>query len=504
MTDHTQNEDLLYSRKKTRIGKLPWSTMVYQGVGALPDNFQNFAFNTFLLFYYNQVLGLTAAWASFALMLALIVDALSDPMVGSFSDNLKSKWGRRHPLMFASALPMGICIAAVFLPPAGLSEVQLFAWLLVFAIATRLAQTFFEVPWGAIYSELTEDYEERSALVTIRFVLASVAGLAFVYGTWTFIFPSTEVFPKGQLNPDGYSVFAGVLGLFVFLPIVVSTALTRSQIPYMLQPSDAMPRFSILRVFTEVLMALKNPDYRKMFFTLVVVGALWGTGQALELYVNTYFWGFGGEQLGVLSMSLAGAFLAFALVVPLQRRFDKSQVVVCAFGFLVAEKLILYGLRIYFDVLPPNGDPLLLTIIVGTAALRVGAMTLLGILAVSMVADTLDAQELATGRRQEGIFASARSLAGKATTGLGVFISGLLLTYGLAFPTDVGAGGEVSAETVNKLALIDGVVSVFFVIPLILMARYRISRAVFHRIHLALAEKRATGRTRIDVWVQDK
>src|SRR4029453_19413708 len=97
-----------YARAKTRSGLLPLSTKFYQGIGALPDTFKNFAFSTFLLFYYNQVLGIRAMLASVAIMVALTTHALTDPIVGSFSDNLRSRLGRRHPLMYAASLPLGV------------------------------------------------------------------------------------------------------------------------------------------------------------------------------------------------------------------------------------------------------------------------------------------------------------------------------------------------------------------------------------------------------------
>ncbi|MFM8356815.1 MAG: MFS transporter, partial [Gammaproteobacteria bacterium] len=129
--------DIRYVRARTRVGTLPLSTRLFQGLGALPDTWKNFAFNTFLLFYYNQVLGLTASLASAAIMIALIVDAITDPLVGSWSDSFRSRLGRRHPFMYASALPLGVSLYLAFSPPDGLSETGLFVWLTVFAVLVR-------------------------------------------------------------------------------------------------------------------------------------------------------------------------------------------------------------------------------------------------------------------------------------------------------------------------------------------------------------------------------
>nr|MCS5638041.1 MFS transporter [Myxococcota bacterium] len=81
------------------------STKLYYGFGSVAYGVKDNGFSYMLLLYYNQVLGLPASWVGAGLMLALIVDAFSDPLVGYLSDNLHSKWGRRHPFMYAAALP---------------------------------------------------------------------------------------------------------------------------------------------------------------------------------------------------------------------------------------------------------------------------------------------------------------------------------------------------------------------------------------------------------------
>src|SRR4030095_8057247 len=184
-----------YVRARSRKGPLPLSTKIYQGIGALPDAFQTCAFNTFLLLYYNQVLGLTYTLASAAIMIALIVDAIVDPLVGSFSDNLKTRLGRRTPLMYAAVVPVTICIYFVFAPPAGLGQTGLFAWLTAFAIGTRVSMAYYLVPWNALFAELSAAYVERSSIVTYRYLCGWIGALIFTTAVWTFIFPTTAESP---------------------------------------------------------------------------------------------------------------------------------------------------------------------------------------------------------------------------------------------------------------------------------------------------------------------
>ena len=115
------------------------------GVGQTSSGVKNAAFAIFLFFYFNQVLGLSGSLAGMASLLALIVDAITDPMVGQLSDRYKSRWGRRHPFMLIGALPFGFAFYLLFAPPAGLTDTGLFTWMLGFAITVRIFLTFFFV-----------------------------------------------------------------------------------------------------------------------------------------------------------------------------------------------------------------------------------------------------------------------------------------------------------------------------------------------------------------------
>jgi len=86
------------------------SAKIGYGIGQLSDGAKQAAFNTFLFFYYNQVLGLSGSLAGTAALLALVADAITDPMIGQISDRFRSRWGRRHPFMLAGALPFGMAM----------------------------------------------------------------------------------------------------------------------------------------------------------------------------------------------------------------------------------------------------------------------------------------------------------------------------------------------------------------------------------------------------------
>ena len=167
---------------------MPLSSQLAFGAGQFAEGARRIGFNFFILFYYNQVLGLSGVMVGAALFIALMFDAVAGPLAGSYSDDCGSRQGRRHPFMYASALPLTLGYLGLFLPPAGLGTWGLFAWLVVFAVLTRTAMTVYQVPHMALGAELTENAGERTRLFALRELfgtlgtaVAVVAGLGFFF-----------------------------------------------------------------------------------------------------------------------------------------------------------------------------------------------------------------------------------------------------------------------------------------------------------------------------------
>jgi glycoside/pentoside/hexuronide:cation symporter, GPH family len=141
-------------------------------------------------------------------------------------------------------------------------------------------------------------------------------------------------------------------------------------------------------------------------------------------------------------------------------------------------------------VLPANGDPLLLAILVGAATFGAAIAVVQGIIGASVVADILDDHELRTHHRQEAMFSAALSFSGKAVSGLGIIVGGLVLKL-----VDIPAGtapADVAPAAITRLGLIVGVgVPLLYLIPISLIRRYRITRTAHAEIRRALDARRA-------------
>ena len=162
--------------------KLSFITKFYYGFGSMAYGIKDNAFSYFLLFVYVQVFGLAPDLAGLAIFVMLIFDAISDPLIGYFSDRTRSRWGRRHPFMYFSAIPVGLSFFLLWDPPSHLSQNELFFYLLFLGIFIRTAITFYEIPSAALGPELSKDYVERSSLMSFRYWFW-VGGEDYWYGT---------------------------------------------------------------------------------------------------------------------------------------------------------------------------------------------------------------------------------------------------------------------------------------------------------------------------------
>ncbi|MFT6753749.1 MAG: GPH family glycoside/pentoside/hexuronide:cation symporter, partial [Candidatus Azotimanducaceae bacterium] len=213
--------------------RLSMPTMLAFGIGQAAEGIKNQAFNVFLLFYYQQVIGIPGTLAGLALGIALFFDAISDPAAGVISDRFKSKWGRRHPFMLFSAVPLVITFIALFNPPDGLSEFFNFVWLTVFAVLVRASLTFYYVPHLALGADMAHDYHQRSTLYAMSTVFSITAMAVVSFVGYRFFFPTTELFNPGTLNPAAYSDFSITFAAVMFVVIIISCLGTAREIPHL-------------------------------------------------------------------------------------------------------------------------------------------------------------------------------------------------------------------------------------------------------------------------------
>ena len=184
--------------------------MFSYGVGEVGYLVQEQGFNLLLLFYYQQIVGLPGTLTGIALMISMVVDAITDPIIGGWSDRLKNRFGRRHPFILASAIPLGVSFVLLFSPPDGLEDIGSFLWLTVFAVLVRFCMTLYYIPHMALGAEMADDYSQRSTLFAFSGLIGAITAATTHFSIYIFIFPTTEEFNPGTLDPAGYPRFAWI------------------------------------------------------------------------------------------------------------------------------------------------------------------------------------------------------------------------------------------------------------------------------------------------------
>jgi len=432
--------------------KLSLSTKVFYGIGQHAEGIKGAAFSMALLFYYTQVLGLKGSLAGLALFLALCCDAVTDPIAGWISDNFRSRWGRRHPFMYASAIPLAVCFYLVFAPPVGLGQVALFAWLLFFAIATRISMTLFHVPHMALGAELTEDYVDRTGIVGYRTFFSYLGMAGAVIVTFIYFFAPTPEYPNGQLNPAAYPGFARLGSIIMFISIWLSSLGTHKEIPYLPKPPLKPVPFNFMQVFRDMLQTLRNHTFRLLFIGSILGVIAGGIQVSLMLHLGTYFWELSGKQIIYIFVAVAlGSLIGAPCTKYSNRRLDKKLTLLFGLVLSTLFNIAPIVLRL-LDLFPANDDPLMLPLFIFFVFLATFVGVQAGVTSGSIVADVVDEHELITGRRQEGIFFGAQSFVGKALHGLGVTFAGIGLDL-INFPLKAEPG-TVDPEIIRNFGLL--------------------------------------------------
>ena len=314
-----------------------WTKLAY-GSGAAANGIKNNGFEYFLLFYYSQVLGVDFALVGAALMIAMVVDGITDPVVGYWSDNLKTRFGRRHPFMYAAALPVGLIYIMAWNPPAGLTGNALFPYLLGITIATRVAYTFYEVPSSALVAELTDDYDERTSFLSFRYVFGWVGGVAMAAYTLAFLLVETDTHGSGFLNVEGYQAYGGLAAVVIVASILLCAIGTHSHIPNLREPPPSR-KMTIGRVFGEIGETLSNKSFQGLFFAALFGFMAAGVAASLNYFINGFFWEFTSTQTSYLTLSVFGsAAIALVLAPIVSKALGKKRgaIIVGAIAFSVA------------------------------------------------------------------------------------------------------------------------------------------------------------------------
>jgi len=447
-------------------------TKIFYGLGSVAFGVKDNGFQTILLPFYNQIVHLAPQMVGLALAIAMICDAVVDPIVGNFSDHLRTRWGRRHPLMYASALPVAISYLLLWNPPHW-STGALFAYLVIVAVITRTFITFYEIPSSALVPELTEDYDQRTSFISYRVFFGWYGGMTMLLLAYSVFLQPDATHKVGQLNEVGYSHYGLVAAIVMFCAILISAAGTHRFIPQFRVPPVTSK--SIGQYAREMLATLSNRAFLILMLSGIFFNMAVGLVFALNFYVNTYFWMLTSSQLSIIALAtFVSVFFAFLISPMISRMLGKKHASVLMFMFGFAISMMPLGLR-FLGVLPPNGSSALVGVLWIFTAVS-GIFTIgASIMIISMLSDVVEESEVTTGRRSEGLFFAGSAFMQKVVSGFGLLASGLVL-WAAGFPADA-VPGKIDPAIVNRFLMIYVPIDVaLFLIGFAIMWRFPITR----------------------------
>jgi Na+/melibiose symporter-like transporter len=455
----------------------------YYGSASVAFGIKNNAFSYLLLIYSTQVLGIPGYLAAMALAIAMAWDAVSDLLLGHWSDKTQSRLGRRHPFMYAGFILLPISFYALFNPLFELTDATRWWYLLAAAILIRTAVTLVEVPSVALLPDLVKDYDERNRWLVLRHAFGWYGGNGIHVinmGIW--------VGAAGVAAQSGYSIYGVAGALIIAASILVSSLGTQRAAAAMPPPAEPFRFTEMWTEIKQIAQSLTNANFFWLFVYSLIVGAAAGMSTALYLYNVTYFFNFSGPQIAVTGLFVfASPAIAYFLAPSLGQRLGKKRTAIAAllgaiFLYPIPYLMTLAGLW------PTAGSWASLMIYSVFVMSEVVGFIVGGVMLDSMMADVVEDSEVKTSRRSEGLFYAARSFAGKAVSALGIVLAGSIVSL-------VGMDGIKNAVDMTDAMRAD--LAGFFLpaycglyfLAIYLISKYRIDRDAHNENLATLAQK---------------
>ena len=431
---------------------IPLGQKLAYGAGAFVNNLLAAAIGGMTIVL-NLGLGMDPALVGLLGALPRLVDALTDPIMGYVSDHTRSRWGRRRPYIFCGALAVGIVFALLWQLPEGRSEEFYFTFFLLGSLLFYLAYTIFVTPWVALGYELTPDYHERTRLMGVQNALGQVA---YLIAPWFLAFMYNEALFENLVDgAAGLGLVVGALAMAVgILPAIFLRERFERPPEHPVRPPARGVGAMLAEFFRGFLLTLRFKPFLLLCGATFLVFNGFILVSSFQAYV-IIFYVFSGEEARASeyigwagTLSAAATFAVIGLVTVLSARLGKRHTFFLAIGVSVIgylAKWFCYNPTLPWLVLLPA--PLM--------AFGLGALfTLMG----SMIADVCDLDELETGERREGMFASIFWWVVKLGMSAAILGGGILLNL-TGF--DIALGGQQLPETLRLMRLLDAGVPAF-------------------------------------------
>ncbi len=452
-------------RMRPREGRVPLGVVLAYGTPILGLSAQLFFVQFFFLKFATDVLLIAPATVGVIFALGRVWDAVSDPIVGTWSDRTRTRLGRRRPWMLAAIPVLGIAFAAVWIPPQSLTGASLTAWVAVALFGFYAGYTAYGIPHSSLGAELTTDHHERSRIFRVRHA-SFMLGVMLAFAGMQFVENSGD--PR---SAAAAVALAGIAGMSIVL--LVPPVLVRERHEHQGRGAE-----SSFRAMSDV---LRNPHAR----LLLVVTFVDIAGSSVLGVISPYLIVYVLERPDLIGPLPAAFFVSSILSIPLwiraSQRFGKRNVWVVAMIGLA----ICFGACFFIG----EGDvaPLIALLVLGGVSAGCG-----GAIGLSMLADTIDYDEFVSRERKEGAYSAAQGFATKAANATIILVSGLTLQLSGFVPN----AEQTPSARMAISGLFAGVPFVMFLVGAGLLSRFRLDHREHARIRIELDRRRQNDRGR--------
>jgi len=438
--------------------------------GAIPGCMQVF----FLLFFLTNIAGLDPGLAGSVLLLGKGWDAISDPAIGWLSDRTQSRWGRRYPWMICGSIPLGICFFLHWIVPSIGDRWLLFGYYGAITILFYTAYTAVFLPLGALAAELTQDYDERTSLVSFQSAF-KICGSLFALVLAQILF---SLFADPQWR---YPLLGGLGGTMTMLAIWICIWGTRKRYFDRETKRLEVDRPPSLPFFQQIRIAFSN---RPFLYAIGIYLCSW-LGVQVTVAILPYFvidyMKLPDRHLTQMALLVQGiSLLGMAFWSAIARRVDKKTVYCLGIPMTMAAGVGLFSLQ-----------PGQTVFMYGLGAIAGFGIATAHLVPWSILPDVVDLDELNTGQRREGIFYSFMVMLQKMGIALSLFIVGQVLGYaGLVSRTAADLPVSQPDSVIFAIRLMMGPIPMFILsMGVILAYFYPITREVHAEIRLQLEQR---------------
>ena len=421
-------------------GKVSKTTLAIYGATALPLALVGYPIAIWLPAFYASHIGLSLASVATMLLLAKITDVVTDPLVGMVSDRLKTRIGRRRPVIIVGTPILIVSIWYLFVPPEHVSQ-----WYLLICIAGMyIGTTLVGVPYGAWGAELSRDYHERSRISAWReqFTLIGLLVAAFI----PFIIEQ-YIQPEDEIS----TIMKGMaLAIAISAPITVALLCI-----FVKEHPGEKPGHVSISFSDSVKRIWANVPMRLMVGLILIVVMAEAFRNALSLFFIR-----GVIEAGAVGTIYFGYFVAGLIAVPfwlwLGNRIGKH----IALSIVLITVAVISVINMAFDA---NDYTMFLIFFIAKGACFGG----LQFLPIAILADVIDIETAETGEQRAGAYIAFASMTSKISTALGTFLAirALSLTN-----FDAVALADNAPEDLFALRVLYAIVPAFFFLFAILIA----------------------------------